>query len=111
MPWCETQSAVNARIVYGNLGYTWVEIDRVWCKVPVTPVQYVYGIRYVNPEHGSWIEGHKDWPACYFGITLDARSWSRTEVYALSNFGPFYDWWEWFVLVRKMKAQQQKEAQ
>lgn len=77
---------VNAKVIYGNT---------------VARVQYVYGIRYINPKSGGWIKGHKDWPACYTGITLDARSLSPTNVYALSNFGPFYEGWEWLGLLKR----------
>jgi len=77
---------VNARVIYGNNH---------------SQVQYVYGIRYINPKHGSWLEGHKDWPACYTGYTRDARTTSTTTVYAINNFGPFYEWWEWGKLLKQ----------
>lgn len=80
--------AVNARIIYSN----------------TTPqVQVVYGIQYVNPKFGGWLEGHKDWPACYVGYTRDSRTWSRITVYALSNSGPFYEWWEWDAMLKRNK--------
>lgn len=78
--------AVNATVIYSNTA------ERV---------QYIYGIQYINPKSGGWIEGHKDWPACYTGITRDARTLSSTGVYALNNFGPFYEWWQWVDLLER----------
>lgn len=80
------QESVNAKVIYGN----------------TTPqVQSIYAIRYINPKHGSWLEGHKDWPACYIGMTRDARTWSHTYVYALNNSGPFYVWFEWSAKLKR----------
>lgn len=78
--------AVNARVVYGNT---------------VSQVQYVYGIRYINPKSGAWLKDHKDWPACYTGYTTDYRTLNHSLVYALSNSGPFYEWWEWGKLLKQ----------
>lgn len=78
--------AVNAKVVYGNT---------------VAQVQYIYGIQYINPKSGSWLEGHKDWPACYTGYTHHAAGLSTMTVYALNNSGPFYEWWEWGKLLKQ----------
>lgn len=82
------QESVNARVIYGN-------------KEP--QVQTIYAIQHINPKHGSWLEGHKDWPACYMGMTTDARTLCRCYVYSLNNSGPFYEWWEWHQKLKREK--------